>query len=107
MQRNSLNGLFRKIILILIICIGTATCFAQKKGYDIRVQIPQMEGKMLYLTGYYGDESSDIDSCRVKKGIARFKSGALLPDGFYTITQGTESALFGIVVEQSRSFTIS
>lgn len=115
MQRNSLNGLFRKIILILIICIGTATCFAQKKGYDIRVQIPQMEGKMLYLTGYYGDESSDIDSCRVKKGIARFKSGALLPDGSYWIHEDwnnhdpLNSYLFGtnIVVEQSRKFTLA
>lgn len=106
MQRNSLNGLFRKIILIIIICIGTATCFAQKKGYDIRVQIPQMEGKMLYLTGYYGDEHNYIDSCRVKKGIARFKSGVLLPDGYYLISN-KQSYILHIVVEQNRNFTIS
>ena len=70
---------------------------------------------MLYLTGFYGDESSDIDSCRVKKGMARFKSGAMLPDGFYTIHEDLythdplNSFLYGIaiVVEQSRNFTIS
>ena len=106
MQRNSLNDLFRKIILILIICIGTATCFAQKKGYDIKVQAPQMEGEMLYLKGYYGDENSYIDSCRVKKGIARFKSGTLLPDGYYLITD-KRSYILPIVAEQSRNFTIS
>ena len=107
MQKISLNGIFRKIIPLLLICIGTLTCFAQKKGYDIKALIPDKEGEMFYLKGFYGDESSYIDSCRVKKGMVRFKSGAMLPDGFYTITQGTESALFGIVVEQSRSFTIS
>lgn len=107
MQKNSLNGIFRNIIPLLLICIGTVTCFAQKKGYDIRVLIPEKEGKMFYLQGFYGDESSYIDSCRVKKGIARFKSGALLPDGYYQIRQGTGSADFAIVVEQSRNFTIS
>ena len=106
MQRNSLNGLFRKIILILIICIGTATCFAQKKGYDIRVQVPQMEGKVFYLVGYYGDGHNYIDSCHVKKGMARFKSGALLPDGFYLITDNG-SNIFPIVIEQSRKFSLS
>lgn len=115
MQRNSLNGLFRKIIPLLLICIGTITCFAQKKGYDIKVLNPQIEGKKLYLTGFYGDESIDIDSCRVKKGMARFKSRALLPDGFYTIYEDYQthdplnSFFYGraIVVEQSRKFTIS
>lgn len=65
-----------------------------------------MEGEMLYLKGYYGDENSYIDSCRVKKGIARFKSGVLLPDGFYLITD-KQSYILHIVVEQSRNFTIS
>lgn len=109
MQRNSLNGLFRKIILIIIICIGTATCFAQKKGYDIKVILadkPEMEGESLYLMGYYGDEHNYIDSCRVKKGIARFKSGVLLPDGYYLISD-KQSYILHIVVEQNRNFTIS
>ena len=135
MQRNSLNGLFCKIILILIICIGTATCFAQKKGYDIRVQVgekPETEGITLYLTGYYGDEGFIIDSTQVKKGTARFKRNTLLLDGFYTISDynfqtATNSSIvplemfykptqnpttyhsrfyFPIVVEQSRNFTI-
>ena len=106
MQKNSLNGLFRRIIPLLLICIGTVTCFAQKAGYDIQVQIPDMEGKTFYLKSFYGDENTYIDSCRVKKGTARFKSGALLPDGYYLITDNS-STLFPIVVEQSRKFTLS
>ena len=65
-----------------------------------------MEGKNFYLKGFYGDESNFIDSCRVKKGIARFKSGTLLPDGYYLITDNSNT-IFPIVVEQSRNFTIS
>ena len=65
-----------------------------------------MEGKTFFLKGFYGDESSCYDSCRVKKGIARFKSGYLLPDGYYLITDNS-STLFPIVIEQNRKFTLS
>ena len=114
MQRHSLNDIFRKIIPLLLICIGTVACFAQKKGYDIRVQLsdnPSTEGTTLYMTGFYGDESFIIDSTRIKKGLARFKSGALLPDGYYIITEQPGMACnrfyFPIVVEQNRKFSIS
>ena len=114
MQRHSLNDIFRKIIPLLLICIGTMACFAQKKGYDIRVQLsdnPSTEGTTLYMTGFYGDESFIIDSTRIKKGLARFKSGALLPDGYYIITEQPGMACnrfyFPIVVEQNRKFSIS
>ena len=90
MQRISLNDLFRKTILTLLICMGTVLCFGQKKGYDIRVQISDQEGTSIYLQGFYGDESDYIDSCRVKNGTARFKSSALLPDGFYVISDKSE-----------------
>ena len=93
-------------------------CFAQKKGYDIRVQNIDnysLDGVTFYLTEYYGDESHNIDSCRMKKGIARFKNNALLADGFYAITNDRYAGndvspcyyYFTIVVEQNRSFTIS
>ena len=90
------------------------TCFAQKKGYDIRVQMgenAEMEGKSLYMESFYGDEENYIDSCRVKKGAARFKRNTLLADGYYLITDNqsiADSQIFvPVVVEQNRSFTLS
>ena len=70
------------------------------------MQIPDMDGKTFYLKGFYGDECSYIDSCRIKKSTARFKNGALLPDGYYLITDN-DNTIFPIVVEQSRKFTLS
>lgn len=100
---------------MILICIGTVTCFAQKKGYDIRVVFEEnkiQEDQSLYLTGFYGDDNTTLDSCRVKKGTARFKSGALLPDGYYLITDKKEwrdypPVNISIVVEQNRKFTVT
>lgn len=89
-------------------------CYAQKKGYDIRVVAgPNLtDGTTVYMISFYGDERNVIDSCRIKKGMARFKKGSILPDGYYIISEKkfTEDAgkiFWPIVVEQNRKFTLS
>lgn len=93
--------------------MGLSTAaFAQKKGYDIKVQFEtgtSLDGTTCYLTGFYGDEVNILDSVRIKKGIARFKKSALLPDGYYEIgIKGySKTTLSCIVVEKNRKFLIS
>jgi len=84
-----------------------SSLFAQKKPYHITFKWYQgntsCEGQTAYLTGYYGDEVTIIDSAVVRKGTSVFK-GKDLPDGLYEVSvAGMES--FPLVISENRKFT--
>lgn len=96
-----------RFTIILLCCCMIGTAFAQKKSYRITFKWYQgnvsCEGKMAYLTGFYGDERQVYDSAVVRKGTSVFK-GKELPDGLYEVSvAGMES--FPLVISESRQFT--
>ena len=83
-----------------------SSLYAQKKPYRITFKCnpsdQSFEGQTAYLTGYYGDEATVIDSAVIRKGTSVFK-GKDLPDGLYEVTLPDMS--YTIVISESRKFT--
>ena len=96
-----------RFTIILLCCCMIGTAFAQKKSYRITFKWYQgnvsCEGKMAYLTGFYGDERQVYDSAVVRKGTSVFK-GKELPDGLYEVSVAGMEA-HSLVISESRQFT--
>ena len=106
-----MNPRMNRCISAILLCFCIISfCFAQQKPYRITIkwnsESSSYDGKMSYLTGFYGDERQVYDSAAVRKGTSVFK-GKTLPDGLYEVSvAGMESMEpYFLVISESRKFT--
>lgn len=80
--------------------------YAQKPGYQIIVQIPNMKDSTCYLARYYGDKQYLIDTVKSdNQGIAVFEGKTKLPGGIYLFVY-PDKHYFEMIVDKEQYFTM-
>lgn len=99
----------KKYLISPILLFLSFFCFSQEQGYKIKITIEDIQDKILYITGNYGDESYIFDSVKVnKKGSFTLQHKQRhIPAGIYQVNNRKGETYFDFIIDRSRDFSIT
>lgn len=94
-----------RIVLISVILLFSATCFAQN-GYKIQFKVDGLKDTTAYLGYYYGESTFVKDTAKVNHaGEFVFDGKQALPQGVYFLVLN-KTRIFEIVVSKTQTFSL-
>ena len=80
--------------------------FAQKKGYNIKIQVENYKNDTLFLGNYYGDKQYIKDTAILNsKGIYLFSGEETLPGGVYLVITN-DRRYFELIIDKEQFFSV-
>jgi len=97
----------RKIVPILTLALlfASASLFAQKSGYNIKVKLQNSQDTSLLLVSYYGNTNQIKDTAYLHNGSYDFKGKEALKGGIYLVVFQNKQ-YFEMIVDKEQHFSM-
>jgi thiol-disulfide isomerase/thioredoxin len=96
------------VFVSLTIILFSFDVNAQKRGFDINIQIDGIDDSITFLAYYRGDLTLLLDTAwNEGNGKYTFKGDTLIPEGMYIFAGQKNNKYFDILVDEDQQFKIS
>lgn len=103
--QQSLVKLFLAFIMILLFAESNKS-YGRTEGMMILIELEGTQDSLIYLAGYYGNQTYLIDTAFAEGHSFQFHSDTLLPQGIYIIAGQHNNRLFEIILDEDQQFEI-
>lgn len=94
-----------KVIVLLFLLVLSVGVWAD--GYNIKMQIKDVQDTVCYLANYYGDKTYLVDTSVVDtKGKFTFEGDSALPGGIYIVAGQSNNKYFEFIIDREQKFSI-